>query len=64
MKINGTELIESSLAGHANPSEVSAREINTAIAMRDRRRAEEPWTLCGWGGIYRKPSQITAIVVV
>jgi hypothetical protein len=52
-----------SLAGHIRITrELTCRSINAALANRDRRRTEEEFVLCGWDGIYRKPSQIRAII--
>jgi hypothetical protein len=64
MNSNIHHIPQPSLAGHVQPSVLSAKVINNAIANRDMRRTEEEWQLCGWDGVYRKPSQITAIIVV
>lgn len=64
MTTNIHHIPQPSLAGHVNAGALSAKLINNAIANRDMRRTEEVWQLCGWDGVYRKPSQITAIIVV
>jgi hypothetical protein len=51
-----------SLAGHINPSTVSARVINAAIANRDMRRTEAEWVLCP-DGCQRRRDQLKWIVI-
>lgn len=64
MKINGTELVESSLAGHGIAGKMNSRLITSAVKEWELgRKDEEGWQLC-WDGVYRKPSAIRALVVV
>lgn len=65
MKINGTELVASSLAGHSTPGRNSSRLITSAVKEWELgRKDEEPFVLCGYDGVYRKPSAIRALVVI
>lgn len=65
MKINGTELVESSLAGHGIAGKMNSRLITSAVKEWELgRKDEEQFVLCGWDGIERKPSAIRALVVV
>lgn len=64
MTHNGTTYPEASLAGHGIPKKINSQSINVAVNRWERRQDEEPFILCGYDGIYRKPSAIRALIVV
>jgi hypothetical protein len=62
MNSNIHHIPQPSLAGHINPSTVSARIINAAIANRDMRRTEAEWVMCP-DQVQRRRDQLKWIVI-